>query len=83
MLDTLARETRRVKCLNRHADCKAQKTKQQNAYEGDRVARDTCKRQSAHVQEVKHVHKTLRRGRMKERKKREKAKHMTQETKHK
>lgn len=50
MLDTIARETRRVKCLNQHINCKARKTKQQNAYEGDRVAKHTHKRQ-------RHTHK--------------------------
>lgn len=61
--------------------CKAQKTKLQNAYKADRVAKHAHKRQSAHAQEVKHEHKTLRKGRKREEKR--KAKHTTQETKHK
>lgn len=67
MLDTIARETRRVKCLNQHIDCKAQKKKLQNAYEGDRVAKHAHKRQNSHAQEVKQEHKTLRRERQRER----------------
>lgn len=66
---SIARETRRVKCLNRHIECKARKTKQQNVCEGDRVAKHAHKRQSAHAQEIKHEHKTLRRDRQKEREK--------------
>lgn len=84
MLDTIARETRRVKCLNRHIDYKAQKTKPQNAYEADRAAKHIHKRQNSHAQEVKQEHKTPRRERQREREKKErKAKCMTRETKHK